>query len=98
MRGGGGAATSTTSGRPLQSRNGGFSESLLVDAHMRLLEPHEHAFYEGDAQTHIYRIKSGMMRLTAYWRTDAVRSLPFGFRGISSVSGDRKRSFAAPKR
>src|SRR6185503_6493740 len=57
------AATSTTSGRPLQSRNGGFSESLLVDAHMRLLEPHEHAFYEGDAQTHIYRIKSGMMRL-----------------------------------
>lgn len=44
-------------------RNGDFSETLLVDAHMRHLEPHEHAFYEGDAQTHIYRIKSGMMRL-----------------------------------
>ena len=43
--------------------NGGFSETLLTDAHMRLLGPHEHAFYEGDAQTHIYRIKSGMMRL-----------------------------------
>src|SRR5262245_34227690 len=42
---------------------GGLSETLLVDAQMRHLEPHEHAFYEGDAQTHIYRIKSGMMRL-----------------------------------
>jgi CRP/FNR family transcriptional regulator, anaerobic regulatory protein len=44
-------------------RNGDVAETLLVDAHMRHLEPHEHAFYEGDAQTHIYRIKSGMMRL-----------------------------------
>ena len=39
------------------------SENLVVGAHMRHLEAHEHAFYEGDAQTHIYRIKSGMMRL-----------------------------------
>jgi CRP-like cAMP-binding protein len=57
------AANSSTPGRPLQSRSGGFSETLLADAHMRLLQPHEHAFYEGDAQTHIYRIKRGMMRL-----------------------------------
>ena len=39
-------------------RNGDFSRTLLVDAHMRHLEPHEHAFYEGDAQTHIYRIRA----------------------------------------
>src|SRR5262245_10030512 len=57
------ASKSATPFRPLHTRNAGFSETLLVDAHMRHLEPHEHAFYEGDAQTHIYRIKSGMMRL-----------------------------------
>src|SRR5262245_48205612 len=44
-------------------RSGRFFEALLVDADMRRLEPHQHAFYEGDAQTHIYRIKSGMMQL-----------------------------------
>ena len=49
--------------RRSHARNEGFSETMVVDAHMRYLEPHEHAFYEGDAQTHIYRIKSGMMRL-----------------------------------
>jgi CRP/FNR family transcriptional regulator, anaerobic regulatory protein len=49
--------------RRLHTRGANFSETLLVDAQMRHLDPHEHAFYEGDAQTHIYRIKSGMMRL-----------------------------------
>jgi CRP/FNR family transcriptional regulator, anaerobic regulatory protein len=57
------AANSPSSHRGLQAKSSGFSETLLVDAHMRHLAPHEHAFYEGDAQTHIYRIKSGMMRL-----------------------------------
>jgi CRP/FNR family transcriptional regulator len=44
-------------------RSEGFSDALLVDAPVRLLAPHEHIFYEGDAQTHLYRVKSGMMRL-----------------------------------
>jgi CRP-like cAMP-binding protein len=35
----------------------------LADANLWHLEPHQHAFYEGDAHTHIYRIKSGIMRL-----------------------------------
>jgi CRP/FNR family transcriptional regulator len=49
--------------RGLRTKGRGFSETLLVDAHLRHLQAHEHAFYEGDIQTHIYRIKSGMMRL-----------------------------------
>jgi CRP-like cAMP-binding protein len=59
------ASDSPSPYRRSDTKNGGFSETetLLVDAHMRHLEPHEHAFYEGDAQTHIYRLKSGMMRL-----------------------------------
>jgi CRP-like cAMP-binding protein len=60
------AATASDSPTPYRRFHpgiGSFSETLLVDAHMRHLEPHEHAFYEGDAHTHIYRIKSGMMRL-----------------------------------
>ena len=57
------ASGSPTPYRRFHSGIGSFSETLLVDAHMRHLEPHEHAFYEGDAHTHIYRIKSGMMRL-----------------------------------
>jgi hypothetical protein len=44
-----------TSYQQLHTRNAGFSETLLADANLRHLEPHEHAFYEGDAQTHIYR-------------------------------------------
>jgi CRP/FNR family transcriptional regulator, anaerobic regulatory protein len=47
----------------LRTKGRGFSETLLLDAHLRHLQAHEHAFYEGDTQTHIYRIKSGMMRL-----------------------------------
>src|SRR5689334_24657899 len=54
---------SSTEYRRLHSRSEGFSEALLVDAPVRLLAAHEHVFYEGDAQTHIYRVKSGMMRL-----------------------------------
>ena len=57
------AADTTAAYRGLQARSSSFSETLLVDAHMRHLAPHEHAFYEGDPQTHIYRIKCGMMRL-----------------------------------
>jgi CRP/FNR family transcriptional regulator, anaerobic regulatory protein len=57
------AADSPTPYRRLQFRDGSFSETLVLDAQMRHLEPREHAFYEGDAHTHIYRIKSGMMRL-----------------------------------
>ncbi len=57
------ASDSPTRYRRFHSGIGSFSETLLVDAQMRHLEPREHAFYEGDAHTHIYRIKSGMMRL-----------------------------------
>jgi CRP-like cAMP-binding protein len=42
---------------------GASSENLLGNAHLRHLEPHQHAFYQGDPQTHIYRINTGMMRL-----------------------------------
>ncbi len=38
---------------------GASSENLLVNAQLRHLEPHQHAFYEGDPQTHIYRINRG---------------------------------------
>ena len=54
---------SSTRYRRLHPRSEGFLDALLVDAPMRHLERHVHIFYEGDAQTHIYRTKSGMMRL-----------------------------------
>ena len=34
-----------------------------VDAHLRQLKAYEHAFYEGDPQNHIFRVKQGMLRL-----------------------------------
>jgi CRP-like cAMP-binding protein len=47
----------------LERQREGSSENLLANAHLRHLEPHQHAFYEGEPQTHIYRIDTGMMRL-----------------------------------
>jgi CRP/FNR family transcriptional regulator len=37
--------------------------SLLEDGNIRHLTVHEHAFFEGDKESHIYRIEAGLMRL-----------------------------------
>jgi CRP-like cAMP-binding protein len=37
--------------------------SLLEDGNVRHLAPDEHAFFEGDKESHIYRIEAGLMRL-----------------------------------
>ena len=37
--------------------------SLLEDGNIRHLAAHEHAFFEGDKESHIYRIEAGLMRL-----------------------------------
>jgi CRP/FNR family transcriptional regulator len=37
--------------------------SLLEDGKIRHLTAHEHAFFEGDKESHIYRIEAGLMRL-----------------------------------
>jgi CRP/FNR family transcriptional regulator len=37
--------------------------SLLEDGNIRHLTAHEHAFFEGDKESHIYRIEAGLMRL-----------------------------------
>ena len=37
--------------------------SLLADGNIRHLAVHEHAFFEGDNESHIYRIEAGLMRL-----------------------------------
>src|SRR5262245_42536049 len=58
-----GASAAATPYARFSQRAANYSDVLVGDAHLRQLVPHEHAFYEGDAQTHIYRIKSGMMRL-----------------------------------
>jgi CRP-like cAMP-binding protein len=47
----------------LRAGKGACSENLLADARLQHLEPLEHLFYEGDPQSHIYRVNRGMMRL-----------------------------------
>ena len=79
-------------------RNGDFSRDLLVDAHMRHLEPHEHAFYEGDAQTHIYRIKSGMMRLYRLLADGRRQVIAFRLPGHLIGLGEHETQFCAPRR
>ena len=39
------------------------SNSLLEEGNIRHLAAHEHAFFEGDTESHIYRIEAGLMRL-----------------------------------
>jgi CRP-like cAMP-binding protein len=39
------------------------SNSLLEEGNIRHLSAHEHAFFEGDTESHIYRIEAGLMRL-----------------------------------
>jgi CRP-like cAMP-binding protein len=39
------------------------SNSLLEDGNIRHLAANEHAFFEGDKESHIYRIEAGLMRL-----------------------------------
>ncbi len=38
-------------------------KSLLEHGNIRHLAAHEHAFFEGDKESHIYRIEAGLMRL-----------------------------------
>ena len=59
---------------------------------------HEHAFYEGDAQTHIYRIKSGMMRLYRLLADGRRQVIAFRLPGHLIGLGTRRISSAAPKR
>jgi CRP-like cAMP-binding protein len=40
-----------------------FANSLLEGGSIRHLAVHEHAFFEGDEESHIYRIEAGLMRL-----------------------------------
>jgi CRP-like cAMP-binding protein len=39
------------------------SNSLLEDGNIRHFAANEHAFFEGDKESHIYRIEAGLMRL-----------------------------------
>jgi CRP/FNR family transcriptional regulator len=39
------------------------TDSLLEEGNIRHLAAHEHAFFEGDTESHIYRIEAGLMRL-----------------------------------
>ena len=64
------------------------SENLFVNAHLRQLEPHEHAFYEGDPQTHIYRINTGMMRLYRLLRDGRRQIIAFRLPGHLIGIGD----------
>ena len=64
------------------------SENLFVNAHLRHLEPHEHAFYEGDPQTHIYRINTGMMRLYRLLRDGRRQIIAFRLPGHLIGIGD----------
>jgi CRP/FNR family transcriptional regulator, anaerobic regulatory protein len=75
--------------------SGRFSENLLNDAHLRHLEPHEHAFYEGDAQTHIYRIKSGMMRLYRLLADGRRQVIAFRLPGHLIGLGDQETQFCS---
>jgi CRP/FNR family transcriptional regulator, anaerobic regulatory protein len=86
---------SPTPYRRLHPASGGFSETLLVDAHMRHLKPHEHAFYEGDAQTHIYRIKSGMMRLYRLLADGRRQVIAFRLPGHLIGLGDHETQFCS---
>jgi CRP/FNR family transcriptional regulator len=79
----------------LCTRRGGFSETLLVGAHLRHLEPGEHAFYEGDAQTHIYRIKSGMMRLYRLLADGRRQVIAFRLPGHLIGLGDHETQFCS---
>ena len=89
------ASNALTTFRRLHSRGEGFSETLLADAHMRHLEPHEHAFYEGDAQTHIYRIKRGMMRLYSLLADGRRQVVAFSLPGHLIGLGDQETQFCS---
>jgi CRP/FNR family transcriptional regulator len=89
------ASDSPTAYQRLCTRRGGFSETLLVGAHLRHLEPGEHAFYEGDAQTHIYRIKSGMMRLYRLLADGRRQVIAFRLPGHLIGLGDHETQFCS---
>jgi len=89
------ASDALTPFRRLHARDEGFSETLLVDAHMRHLEPHEHAFYEGDTQTHIYRIKRGMMRLYRLLADGRRQVVAFRLPGHLIGLGDEQTQFCS---
>jgi CRP-like cAMP-binding protein len=89
------APDSPTPYHQLCTRSAGFSETLLVDAHLRHLETHEHAFYEGDAQTHIYRIKSGMLRLYRLLADGRRQVIAFRLPGHLIGIGDHETQFCS---
>jgi CRP-like cAMP-binding protein len=89
------ASDCSTPFRRLHARNEGFSETLLVYAQMRDLKPHEHAFYEGDAQTHIYGIKHGMMQLYRLLADGRRQVIAFRLPGHLIGLGDQQTQFCS---
>src|SRR4026209_122297 len=85
----------STEYRRSHPRSEGFSDALLVDAPVRLLAPHEHIFYEGDAQTHIYRVKSGMMRLYRLLADGRRQVIAFRLPGHLIGLGDQETQFCS---
>jgi CRP-like cAMP-binding protein len=59
--------------------------SLLEDGNIRYLAAREHAFFEGDRESHIYRIEEGLMRL--YRQLADGRRQIIAFRSAGSVIG-----------
>ena len=59
--------------------------SLLEDGNIRHLTPHEHAFFESDKESHIYRIEDGFMRLYRLL-ADGRRQI-IAFRSVGDVIG-----------
>jgi CRP/FNR family transcriptional regulator len=65
-------------GRPI-------ANSLLEGGNIRHLAAHEHAFFEGDKESHIYRVEAGLMRL--YRLLSDGRRQIIAFRSAGDVIG-----------
>jgi CRP/FNR family transcriptional regulator len=63
----------------------GWTHSLLEGGNVRHLAANEHAFFEGDNESHLYRIEEGLMRLYRLL-ADGRRQI-IAFRSVGNVIG-----------
>jgi CRP/FNR family transcriptional regulator len=70
---------------PLAKGEGRQTNALLADGCIRHLAANEHAFFEGDSESHIYRIEEGLMRLYRLL-ADGRRQI-IAFRSVGNIIG-----------
>jgi CRP-like cAMP-binding protein len=63
---------------------------------LRQLKPHQHAFYEGDPESHVYRISDGIVRLYKLLGDGRRQIISFRFPGdLIGFEPDEERSYSA---